>query len=262
MNMFIKTNKDIEKMRIAGKLAAEVLDMIYFYVKPGVSTEELNIICHNYITKIQHAVPAPLGYHGFSKSICTSINDVVCHGIPNHLDKLKNGDIINIDVTIIKDGMHADTSKMFFVGTPTKLAYDLCMIAQKSLYLAIDIIRPGIRLKKIGQIIQRFIEKKDFSIVREYCGHGIGKYFHEEPHILHYDADDNGTILQPGMAFTIEPMINAGNQYIYTTNDGWTVKTKDKNLSAQYEHTVIITKDKCEIITLRSEESIPKFVNH
>lgn len=262
MNIFIKTTKDIEKMRVAGKIAAKVLDMIDNYIKPGISTEELNAICHNYITKIQHAVPAPLGYHGFPKSICTSINDVVCHGIPNNLDTLKNGDIINIDVTVIKDGMHADTSKMFIVGKSTTLGSNLCLIAQKSLYLAINILRPGIRLKKIGQFIQKFIEKKNYSIVKEYCGHGIGEFFHEDPHVLHYDADDQGVILQPGMTLTIEPMINAGSRHIYTTDDGWTVKTKDKNLSAQYEHTILITNNKYEILTLRSEESIKKIINY
>lgn len=261
MNIFIKNTKSIEKMRAAGKLAAQVLEMIEYYIQPGISTEELNTICHNYITTVQHAIAAPLGYHGFPKSICTSINDVVCHGIPNNLDILKDGDIINIDVTVIKDGIHADTSKMFFVGTSTKLGYNLCQITQKSLYLAINIIHPGIRLKKIGQSIQRFIEQKKFSIVKEYCGHGIGELFHEEPHVLHYDADDNGVILKPGMALTIEPIINAGSRHVYTTHDGWTVKTKDKNLSAQYEHTILVTQDGYEIVTLRSEESMEKITN-
>lgn len=258
MNIIIKTTEEIKKMRVAGKIAAKVLEMISPYIQPGISTEELNTICHYYITKTQNAIAAPLGYHGFPKSICTSINDVVCHGIPNHTDKLKNGDIINIDVTVIKDGVYADTSKMFIVGNPTTLGFDLCKIAQDSLYLAISIIRPGIRLKTIGQSIQKFVEKKNFSIVKEYCGHGIGKFFHEEPHVLHYDADDKGVILKSGMTLTIEPMINAGSRHIYTLNDGWTVKTKDKNLSAQYEHTIVISHDGCEILTLRSEESIQK----
>lgn len=258
MNTFIKKNKEIENMRIAGKIAAEVLEMINAHIKPGINTNELNTICHNYITQIQHAVPAPLGYQGFPKSICTSINDVVCHGIPNNTDILKDGDIINIDITIIKNGVHADTSKMFIVGNATTLGSTLCKVAQESLYLAINIIQPGMRLKKIGQTIQRFVEKKNFSVVREYCGHGIGQFFHEEPHVLHYDANDKGVTLQPGMTLTIEPMINAGNQHIYTMNDGWTVKTKDKNLSAQYEHTILITENGCDILTLRSEESIKK----
>lgn len=262
MNILIKTNEDIKKMRIAGNIAAKVLEMVHPYICHGITTEELNVICHNYITKIQHAIPAPLGYHGFPKSICTSINDVVCHGIPNHPDKLKNGDIINIDIAIIKDGVYADTSKMFIVGCPKKLESNLCQIAQKSLYLAINMIRPGMRLKKIGQLIQEFVEKKNFSVVREYCGHGIGKFFHEAPHILHYNADDKGVILKPGMTLTIEPMINAGSRHIYTMNDGWTVKTKDKNLSAQYEHTIVITKRGCEVLTLRSEESIQRTTHH
>lgn len=261
MNIFIKTKKNIEKMRVAGKIAAKVLEMIKYHVQPGISTEELNTICHHYITKTQHAIAAPLGYHGFPKSICTSVNDVVCHGIPNTAEKLKNGDIINIDITVIKNGVHADTSKMFIVGKPTTLGYHLCQITQKSLYLAMNIIQPGIRLKKIGQSIQKFIKQNNFSIVREYCGHGIGEFFHEEPHVLHYDADDHGITLKPGMALTIEPMINAGSRHVYTTNDGWTVKTKDKNLSAQYEHTIIVTQHGCEIITLRSEESIEKIIH-
>lgn len=262
MNIFIKTIKEIEKMRIAGKIAAKVLEMIESYIQPGINTDTLNTICHDYITNIQHAVSAPLGYHGFPKSICTSINDVVCHGIPNVTDTLKNGDIINIDITVIKNGMYADTSKMFIVGKSTKLEYKLCKIAQKSLYLAINMIKPGMRLKKIGQFIQKFVEQKKFSIVREYCGHGIGRYFHEEPHVLHYDADDKGVILQPGMTLTIEPMINAGSSHIYTMNDGWTVKTKDKNLSAQYEHTILITNNGCEILTLRADESLCNIINH
>lgn len=253
----IKTSEDINKMRIAGRLAAEILEMIASYIYPGINTETLNSICHDYITNIQNAIAAPLGYHGFPKSICTSINNVVCHGIPNNFHKLKDGDIINIDVTVIKQGFHADTSKMFIVGTPTKLGSFLCEITQKSLYLALQIIRPGIRLKTIGQTIQRFVESKNFSIVREYCGHGIGKVFHEAPHVLNYNADDGGLILQSGMTFTVEPMVNAGSRYVYTEDDGWTVKTKDHNLSAQYEHTVLVTKKGCEVLTKRTNEIIP-----
>ncbi|URJ30803.1 type I methionyl aminopeptidase [Candidatus Blochmannia vicinus (nom. nud.)] len=262
MTIIIKTSEDIEKMRIAGKLAAEVLEMIGSYIQPGISTGKLDTICHHYITKIQHAISAPLGYHGFPKSICTSINDVVCHGIPNDLHKLKEGDIINIDVTVIKDGLYADTSKMFAVGQSTKLGYDLCQITQKSLYLAINMIKPGMRLKRIGQSIQKFVETQNFSIVREYCGHGIGKFFHEDPHVLHYDADDEGVILQSGMTLTIEPMVNAGSHHIYTESDGWTVRTRDHNLSAQYEHTIVITENGCEVLTLRSDESFPSTINH
>lgn len=254
MNIDIKTSEEIKKMRIAGRLAAEVLEMIEAYIYPGISTETLNSICHNYITNVQNAVAAPLGYKGFPKSICTSINDVVCHGIPNDQHKLKDGDIINVDVTIIKNGFHADTSRMFIVGKPTKLGSSLCKVTQESLYQAINIIKPGIRLKKIGKSIQKFVESKKFSVVREYCGHGIGKQFHESPHVLNYDADDAGVILQSGMIFTIEPMVNAGNRYVYTTTDGWTVKTKDHSLSAQYEHTVLITKKGYEILTKRTNE--------
>lgn len=258
MHIHIKTSEEIKKMRIAGRLAAEILEMIESYIYPGMSTEKLNSICHNHITKVQYAIAAPLGYHGFPKSICTSVNDVVCHGIPNDLHKLKTGDIINIDITIIKQGFHADTSKMFFVGQPTKLGSFLCKITQESLYLAIQMIRPGIRLKKIGQTIQKFVESKKLSIVREYCGHGIGKVFHEAPHVLNYDADDGGVILQSGMTLTIEPMVNAGSRHVYTEEDGWTVKTKDHNLSAQYEHTVLVTKKGCEILTKRINETVPE----
>ncbi|URJ23537.1 type I methionyl aminopeptidase [Blochmannia endosymbiont of Camponotus sp. C-003] len=260
MKIIIKTLTDIAKMRIAGKLAAEVLEMVEAYVQPGISTGELDVICHNYITQIQHAVSAPLGYRGFPKSICTSINDVVCHGIPNNSDKLKEGDIINIDITVIKDGLYADTSRMFIVGQPTRLGYRLCKITQESLYLAIRMIKPGIRLKKVGRSIQRFVENQNFSIVREYCGHGIGKFFHEAPHVLHYDADDEGVILKSGMTLTIEPMVNAGTRHIYTDNDGWTVKTRDHNLSAQYEHTIVVTENGCEVLTLRSDESLSSII--
>lgn len=259
MNINIKTVEDIKKMRIAGRLAAEILEMIKTYIYPGISTEELDSICHKYITTVQHAIAAPLGYHGFPKSICTSINDVVCHGIPNKLHKLKDGDIINIDVTILKQGFHADTSQMFIVGQATKLGKLLCKITQSSLYLAIQTIKPGIRLKTIGQTIQKFIESKKFSVVREYCGHGIGKFFHESPHVLNYDADDGGVILKPGMILTIEPMVNAGSPNVYTENDGWTVRTRDHSLSAQYEHTVLVTRTGYEILTKRSNEIIPKY---
>lgn len=260
MKINIKTSEDIKKMRIAGRLAAEILEMIESYIQPGISTERLNIICHNYITNVQNAIAAPLGYHGFPKSICTSVNEVVCHGIPNDLYKLKDGDIINIDITIIKNGFHADTSKMFIIGKPTKLGKLLCQTTQTSLYLAIHTIKPGVRLKTIGQTIQKFVENKNFSVVREYCGHGIGKLFHEVPHVLNYDADDGGVILEPGMTLTIEPMVNAGSRYVYTENDGWTVKTKDRSLSAQYEHTVLVTKNGYEILTKRSNELLPNYL--
>ncbi|AIN47446.1 type I methionyl aminopeptidase [Candidatus Palibaumannia cicadellinicola] len=262
MSIFIKTFNDITKMRIAGQLAAEVLEVIKPYIKPGISTGELDILCYKYITEKQQAISASLGYHGFPKSVCISVNEVVCHGIPSYETILKNGDIINIDVTVIKDGFHGDTSAMFIVGQPTILGERLCRVTKESLYLAIRMVRPGIRLRNIGKAIQQFVEAEHFSVVREYCGHGIGKGFHEEPQVLHYDADDCGVILQSGMAFTIEPMVNAGNYRIRTMKDGWTVKTQDNSLSAQYEHTVVVIKDGCEIMTLRADDSLPRVIHH
>lgn len=254
MYISIKNSKEIEKMRINGCLAAEVLEMIEKYITPGINTEELDFICYNYITNKQKAIPACLGYQGFPKSICISINDTVCHGIPSKKEILKNGDIVNIDVSLVKDGFYSDTSKMFIVGKSKKIARNLCNVAKKSLYLAIKIIKPGIKLRKIGYTIQKYVEKNNFSVVREYCGHGIGKKFHENPQILHYDSYDYGIIIQPGMIFTIEPMINEGHHDIFMMKDGWTVKTKDGSLSAQYEHTILVTKKGCDILTLRKEE--------
>ncbi|KAA1195343.1 MULTISPECIES: type I methionyl aminopeptidase [Photorhabdus] len=254
MAISIKTSEDIEKMRVAGRLAAEVLEIIEPYVKPGVTTGELDRICHEHITNKQQAVSACLGYHGFPKSVCISVNDVVCHGIPSDDKALKDGDIVNIDVTVIKEGFHGDTSKMFIVGKPTIQGERLCRITQESLYLALKMVKPGIRLRTLGKAIQQFVEANDFSVVREYCGHGIGTVFHEEPQVLHYDADDGGVVLQKGMAFTIEPMVNIGDYRIRTMKDGWTVKTKDRSLSAQYEHTIVVTDNGCEIMTLRKEE--------
>ncbi|CAL1329181.1 Methionine aminopeptidase [Candidatus Providencia siddallii] len=254
MSIFIKTEKDIQKMRIAGHLAAEVLEMIEYYIVPGVKTGKLNDICHKYIIDKQKAIPAIFNYNGFPKSVCISVNDVVCHGIPSYRKILKNGDIVNIDVTVIKNGFYADTSKMFFVGKPTIQGKRLCKIAQESLYLAIRMIKPGVRLCIIGKTIQDFVEKYDLSIVREFCGHGIGKNFHEEPQILHYNAEDKNIIFQKGMTFTIEPMINIGDSRIRIMKDGWTVKTKNRGLSAQYEHTLLVTDKGCEIFTLRKEE--------
>ncbi|UAJ64803.1 type I methionyl aminopeptidase [Candidatus Schneideria nysicola] len=262
MAIYIKTSDEIKKMRIVGKLAAEVLEFIEPYIKIGISTGELDSICHKYITQVQQSKPASLGYQGFPKSICTSVNDVVCHGIPNINQKLKEGDIINIDITLFKEGFYSDTSKMFFVGNPTNIVKKLCDITQNSLYLAIQKIKPGIRLNILGQTIQNAIEKEQFSIVREYCGHGIGKNIHEEPQILHYKADDQGIILIPGMTFTIEPMINIGSCKTKIMQDGWTVKTKDHSLSAQYEHTLLVTESGCEILTHRQEETIPFIINH
>ncbi|SFN16502.1 methionyl aminopeptidase [Izhakiella capsodis] len=258
MAITIKTPEDIEKMRVAGRLAAEVLEMIEPFVQPGVSTGELDRLCHQHITEKQQAISACLGYHGFPKSVCISVNDVVCHGIPSDEKMLKEGDIVNIDVTVIKDEFHGDTSKMFIVGKPTILGERLCRVTQESLYLALRLVRPGIRLHELGRAIQKFVEAQDFSVVREYCGHGIGKGFHEEPQVLHYDADDGGVILQAGMAFTIEPMVNAGDFRIRNMKDGWTVKTKDRSLSAQYEHTIVVTETGCEIMTLRKDDTIER----
>ena len=257
MAISIKTPEEIEKMRVAGRLAAEVLEMIEPHVKPGVSTGELDRICHDHITNQQKAVSASLGYHGFPKSVCISVNEVVCHGIPSDDRLLKDGDIINIDVTVIKDEYHGDTSKMFIVGKPTILGERLCRVTQESLYLSLRMIKPGIRLRALGREIQKYVEANDFSVVREYCGHGIGKGFHEEPQVLHYDADDGGVVLQAGMTFTVEPMVNAGDYRIRTMKDGWTVKTKDRSLSAQYEHTIVVTENGCEILTLRKDDTIP-----
>lgn len=262
MAILIKTPEEIEKMRVAGRLAAEVLEVIEPHVKPGISTGELDRLCDHHITYHQQAIPACLGYHGFPKSVCISVNEVVCHGIPSDHKILKNGDIVNIDVTVIKDGFHGDTSKMFFVGKPSILGQRLCRITQESLYLAIRLVKPGIRLGTLGRAIQKFVEAEKFSVVREYCGHGIGRGFHEPPQVLHYDTGDNGVVLEPGMAFTIEPMVNAGDCRIRNMSDGWTVKTKDRSLSAQYEHTLVVTDNGCEIMTWRKDDSILSTIEH
>ncbi len=257
MSVSIKTQADIEKMRIAGRLAAEVLEMIEPHVKAGVTTDELNTLCHNHIVNVQKAIPAPLNYNGFPKSICTSINHVVCHGIPN--DKpLKNGDIINIDITVIKDGYYGDTSKMYLVGETPEWARRLCQITQECLYKGIEIVRPGTRLGDIGAVIQQHAESNGYSVVREFCGHGIGTVFHEEPQILHYGKAGTGLELQEGMTFTIEPMINLGRKETRVLGDGWTAITKDRKLSAQWEHTLVVTADGYEIFTLREEETFPR----
>lgn len=262
MIISIKTLDEVNNIRLSCYLAAEVLDMIKNFIKPGISTEELNIICHKYITKKQKAIPAPLGYNGFPKSVCISVNEIVCHGIPNNKKKLKYGDILNIDVTVFKNGFYGDTSKMFFVGQPNIIGKRLCKITQESLYLAISIIKPGVRLRTIGKVIQEFVESKNFSVVREYCGHGIGKMFHEYPQILHYDSYDFGIKLYPGLIFTIEPMVNAGSHHVSMMEDNWTVKTKDHSLSAQYEHTILVTNYGCEIMTLRKNEKLPSIIYH
>jgi methionyl aminopeptidase len=261
MNIIIKSAGAIERMRIAGRLAAEVLEMIAPYVIPGITTEVLDQRCHRYMEQQQQARSACLGYQGFPKAVCISVNEVVCHGIPSER-RLKEGDIVNIDVTVIKDGFHGDTSKMFFVGQPSLLAQRLCRITQQSLYRAIELVRPQLRLGEIGKLIQPLVEAEGFTVVRDYCGHGIGQQFHEAPQVLHYAAEDGGVLLQPGMIFTIEPMVNAGKAAIKLMKDGWTVKTKDHSLSAQYEHTVLVTDDGCEVLTWRPEERVPRVLTH
>ena len=254
MAVNIKNKDQIDKMRVAGKLAADVLIMIAPYVKTGVTTNELDKICHDYIVDVQQAIPAPLNYHGFPKSICTSVNHQVCHGIPSS-KKLKKGDIINIDITVIKNGFHGDTSKMFFIGKPNIAAKRICEMAQKSLYIGIDMVKPGVYLGDIGHAIQTFAEAQYCSVVREYCGHGIGEKFHEEPQVLHYGKAGTGILLKEGMTFTIEPMINTGKRHVKQLPDKWTVVTKDHSLSAQWEHTLLVTKTGVEILTLRDEEN-------
>lgn len=256
MSITLKTPEEFQKMRVAGKLAADVLDMIESHIKPGVTTNALNALCHDYIVTVQQAIPAPLNYEGFPKSICTSVNHVVCHGIPN--DKpLQNGDIVNVDVTVIKDGYHGDTSKMFFVGDIKPFAKKLVQITQECLYLAIRMVKPGVRLGDIGHAIQQHAEKNRYSVVREYCGHGIGQIFHEDPQILHYGKPGSGIEIQAGMTFTIEPMINMGKRDVkLNKQDGWTVVTKDRSLSAQWEHTLGVTDHGVEVFTQRKEENI------
>jgi len=253
MPVTIKTLEEIEKMRVAGRLAAEVLVMIEPYVVAGVSTGELDRICHDYIVHTQGGIPAPLDYHGFPKSICTSVNHVVCHGIPGDR-ALKEGDIVNIDITVIKDGFHGDTSKMFFVGEPSVRARRLVQVTYECLRAGIETVAPGARLGDIGSVIQRHAEAHSFSVVREYCGHGIGRIFHEEPQVLHYGTPGTGMALEPGLTFTIEPMINAGKRHVKLLPDNWTVVTKDHSLSAQWEHTVLVTESGCEVLTRRPDE--------
>jgi methionyl aminopeptidase len=250
----IKTPEEIGKMRIAGRLAAEVLEMIGEFVKPNITTDDLNQICHDYIVNIQDAIPAPLNYNGFPKSICTSVNHQVCHGIPG-TRKLKDGDIINIDITVIKDGYHGDTSKMFVVGRPSILAERLIKTTQECLQLGIEQVKPGAHFGDIGAVIQEYAEKHRFSVVREYCGHGIGRIFHEPPNVLHYGIRGTAEQMQAGMIFTIEPMINAGKRQVKLLPDQWTVVTKDHSLSAQWEHTILVTPIGYEVLTKRQEET-------
>ncbi len=255
MAISIKTPQELEKMRVAGRLAAEVLEMIGPHVKAGVSTGELDRLCHDHIVNVQQAIPAPLNYNGFPKSICTSVNHVVCHGIPSDGKILKKGDIINIDVTVIKDGYHGDTSKMFVIDEVPAHVGRLVEVTKQCLYRAIEIVRPGTRLGDIGHLIQSLAESNHFSVVREYCGHGIGRIFHEDPQVLHFGKPGTGVVLQEGMTFTIEPMLNAGTHHTkLSKSDGWTVTTRDRRLSAQWEHTLAVTSDGVEVLTRRSDE--------
>lgn len=262
MGINIKSQEEIEKMRIAGQLAADVLEMIEPHVKAGITTDELNTICAEYTEKVQGAISAPLNYHGFPKSICTSVNHVVCHGIPNDI-VLKDGDIINIDITVIKDGFHGDTSKMFYIGDVTPEENRLCRITQEALYIGIKKVKSGVAFGEIGTAIQKFIKKSGrYSIVKEYCGHGIGQVFHEEPQIVHYKNNDKEK-MEEGMCFTIEPMINLGRaNTILDKEDNWTVYTIDGKKSAQFEHTLVVTKTGCEILTLRKEETLTRILHN
>jgi len=256
MAISIKTAEEIEKMRIAGRLAADALQMISEHVRPGISTGELDRICHDYIVNEQRAIPAPLNYNGFPKSICTSLNHVVCHGIPSDSKTLKSGDILNIDITVKKDDYHGDTSKMFLIGEVAPHARRLVEVTRESLLKAIAIVRPGASLGDIGHVIQQHAEANHYSVVREYCGHGIGRVFHEEPQVLHYGQPGTGMVLKEGMTFTIEPMLNAGSRHTKLSRaDGWTVTTRDRRLSAQWEHTLLVTATGVEVLTRRNEES-------
>ena len=254
MSIHIKTADEIEKMRVAGRLASEVLQMIGEHVKPGVTTQKINDICHDFIVNTQQAIPAPLNYKGFPRSVCTSINHQVCHGIPGERI-LKEGDMVNIDITVIKDEFHGDTSKMFYVGKPSVKAQRLVDLTYEAMSIGINAVKPGITLGDIGNAIQTFVEKNKCSVVREYCGHGIGRKFHEEPQVLHYGKPGTGEQLAPGMTFTIEPMVNAGKRHVRLLPDQWTVVTKDHSLSAQWEHTILVTDDGFEVLTRRPEES-------
>ena len=255
MAISLKTPEEIQKMRVAGLLASEVLDLIEPHVVPGVSTDELNDICHNHIVNVQKALPAPLNYRGFPKSICTSINSQICHGIPSD-KRLKKGDIVNIDITVIKDGYFGDSSRMYFAGAPSASAKRLCDVAYECLVKGIDAVKPGAKTGDIGHAIQTHAESNHYSIVREYCGHGIGSAFHEEPQILHYGKPGTGIDLVPGMTFTIEPMVNQGKRHSKLLADEWTVVTKDRSLSAQWEHTLVVTESGYQLLTLAEERSL------
>ena len=266
MTIHIKNFQEIEKMRVAGKLASEVLDFITPFVKPGITTDEIDKLCHDYMVNVQNTIPAPLnyapdGHTPYPKSICTSINHQICHGVPGP-KALKEGDIVNIDVTVIKDGFHGDTSRMFLLGETSIQAKRLCKLTYEAMWLGIQVVKPGAKLGDIGFVIQDFAEKNGFSVVREFCGHGIGKRFHEEPQVLHYGKPGTGLTLEAGMIFTIEPMINAGKRDIKQMPDGWTIVTKDRSLSAQWEHTILVTQNGYEVLTVSEKTpSPPAFVN-
>lgn len=245
----IKTEQDIEKLRISGRLAAQVLEMIGQYVKPGVSTEYLDDICYDYIVNTLKVIPANVGYHGFTKTTCISPNEVVCHGIPSARTILKDGDILNIDVAVIKDGYYGDTSRMYYVGQVSPQAKHLVETTYEAMVAGIHTVRPGATLGDIGYAIQKVAQREGYTIVREYCGHGIGKTYHEQPNVLHYGQPGQGLILRKGMVFTIEPMVNAGKARVKELNDGWTVITSDRSLSAQWEHMVAVTDNGFELLT-------------
>ena len=257
MTLHLKTPEEIETMRIAGRLAAEVLEMITPHVKAGVTTEELDRLCHDHIVKVQGAIPANVGYRGYPKTVCASVNNVICHGIPGPGKVLKDGDIVNIDVTVIKDGWHGDTSRMYYVGTPSVMARRLVETTFEAMWRGIRAVKPGATLGDVGHAIQSYAESERFSVVREYCGHGIGKVYHDEPQVLHYGRPGEGLVLRPGMTFTIEPMINEGTRHTRVLPDGWTVVTKDRKLSAQWEHMVAVTDDGVDVLTLASGQQPP-----
>jgi methionyl aminopeptidase len=251
--VILKTPDEVAKLRVSGRLAADVLDFIGQHVQPGVSTDDLDRLCNDFIVNVQGVIPANVGYRGFPKTVCTSVNHVVCHGIPNE-KVLKAGDIINLDIAIIKDGFHGDTSRMYYVGKPPVLGQRLAETCRAAMWRAIDLVRPGAHLGDIGHAIQSYTEDAGYSVVREYCGHGIGRVYHEDPQVLHYGEAGTGMQLVPGMVFTIEPMINAGRRHTQVLKDGWTVVTKDHSLSAQWEHMVLVTQDGHEVLTLSSAE--------
>ena len=254
MNISIKSKNDIEKLRCAGQLAADVLNMITEYVKPGISTGELDDICYDFIVNEQKAIPANIGYNGYEKTSCISVNQVICHAIPNQNKILKDNDIVNIDITVLKNGWYGDTSKMFLVGKTQPHNEKLVSVTQECLYKAIEVAKPGMTLGDIGHIIQTHAEKNHYTVVEDYCGHGIGKVYHEDPQVLHFGTPGMGIKLVEGMCFTIEPMINQGTKYTKILSDGWTVETKDGRNSAQWEHTIAITSNGCDVLTKRDEE--------